>query len=287
MSVRLHVRVARTCSISLRSPPALQSLPRHSHRRTAARMSATKDNSSPGHCADTDIPVHKAAREGREGLAPWVPSAGVSIPRPDELRAKLEGFCLSDTHVVADFDFTLTRYWLDGHGGRKGLSSHLLVQRYMLSTVPRTATIQAASAASACPCPCPFPSSRATARVRANQQSCPLCPTCMPMCVNRLVLRLAASSLGLAPCMQLVWCSCRVRISRRRHNALGMNHFQRVRSRNRLLTASPPCFKPRHNVRAGIQALEMTLPNERVRCLTRCAPQHTCHNYASQLPCNE
>jgi hypothetical protein len=138
MSVRLHVRVARTCSISLRSPPALQSLPRHSHHRTAARMSATKDNSSPGHCGlDTDIPVHGAAA-GRKGLAPWVPSAGVSIPRPDELRAKLEGFCLLDTHVVADFDFTLTRYWLDGHGGRKGLSSHLLVQRYMLSTVHAT-----------------------------------------------------------------------------------------------------------------------------------------------------
>jgi hypothetical protein len=188
MSVCVHVRTARTCSISLRSPPsglssASQSLPRHSHRRTAARMSATKDSSSPGHCADSvlhsDIPVQGAAA-GREGLAPWVPSAGVSIPRPDELRAKLEGFSLSDTHVVADFDFTLTRYWLDEHGGRKGLSSHLLVQRYAECPPCHHAGCVGCICVPMS-CPCPFPSSRATVRVRANQHSCPLSPICMPI----------------------------------------------------------------------------------------------------------
>lgn len=76
--------------------------------------------------APCDLPSEDAANS-RDGLAPWVPSPGVSIPRPDELRRKLEGFSLRNTHVVADFDFTLTRYWLPGGG--KGLSSHLLVQR--------------------------------------------------------------------------------------------------------------------------------------------------------------
>lgn len=76
--------------------------------------------------APCDLPSEDAT-SSRDGLAPWVPSAGVSIPRPDELRRKLEGFSVGDTHVVVDFDFTLTRYWLPGGG--KGLSSHLLVQR--------------------------------------------------------------------------------------------------------------------------------------------------------------
>ena len=108
-------------------------------RCVATRMSASDKGASAGggggsaggvHTDCIPLPGEDAHTAGRDGLAPWQPSEGVSIPRPDELRAKLEGFSLGDTHVVADFDFTLTRYWLDKHGGRKGLSSHLLVQRY-------------------------------------------------------------------------------------------------------------------------------------------------------------
>ena len=208
MSVRVHLIAARTCSISLRSPPsglssALQSLPRHSHRHTAARMSATKDSFSPGHCADSvlhsNIPVQGAAA-GREELAPWVPSAGVSIPRPDELRAKLEGFSLSDTHVVADFDFTLTRYWLDEHGGRKGLSSHLLVQRYaghhagcvgcICVPMPMSISIFSFNGARACQSTLMSaqPHMYANAREYIGAEA-----RCI-LSVNRLVLRLAAAS---------------------------------------------------------------------------------------------
>lgn len=63
----------------------------------------------------------------REGLLPWDTSPGVLIPRPEELREKLSHFESSKMHIVADFDYTLTRAWHPS--GERGVSSHLLVQR--------------------------------------------------------------------------------------------------------------------------------------------------------------
>jgi hypothetical protein len=62
----------------------------------------------------------------RDGLLPWESSAGVLIPRPDELKAKLDACTVANTHIVADFDYTLTAPRLPS--GARGVSSHLLVQ---------------------------------------------------------------------------------------------------------------------------------------------------------------
>lgn len=50
----------------------------------------------------------------------------ISIPRRDELAAKLAKIRIPHLHVIADFDMTLTRYLLKN--GKRGHSTHVLVQ---------------------------------------------------------------------------------------------------------------------------------------------------------------
>ena len=59
---------------------------------------------------------------------PWEPSAGVLISRPNELRDKIAACTPETTHIVCDFDLTLTYAWLPS--GERGITSHLLVQSF-------------------------------------------------------------------------------------------------------------------------------------------------------------